>query len=123
IAEPVVPPPHAAIPPHAARKSRFNRFARITLSRKLLGVLLALLVDLAANILAALAGYLVAAALSDHDASSGVFAFQFLTAFVLIEAAKSVSRAVFATRYDELRLLPMQPETARFWNRWITLLV
>lgn len=99
------------------------RFGRIALSRKLLGVLVALVVDIGATLLAALVGYAVAAALSDHAASSGVFAFQFLTAFVLIEAAKSLSRAVFATRYDELRLLPMQPETARFWNRWITLLI
>src|SRR5690606_40631057 len=34
-----------------------------------------------------------------------------------------VSRAVFATRYDALRLMPMHPDTAAYWNRWITLLV
>lgn len=99
------------------------RLRRLTLSRKLLGVLLALVVDLGASILAALAGYVAAVALSDHSVSSGVFAFQFLTAFVLIEAAKSVSRAVFATRYDALRLLPLRPATAEYWNRWITLLM
>lgn len=99
------------------------RFRRLTLSRKLLGVVLAFVVDLGATLLAALAGYVVAAVLSDHAVSSGVFAFQFLTAFVLIEAAKSVSRAVFATRYDALRLMPLQPDVAQFWNRWITLLM
>ncbi|NYT24326.1 mechanosensitive ion channel [Alcaligenaceae bacterium] len=100
-----------------------HRFGRLTLSRKLLGVLLALFVDLGATLLAALIGYVAAAALSDRDASSALFAFQFLTAFVLIEAAKSVSRAVFATRYEHLRLLPMEPATAAYWNRWITLLM
>lgn len=108
---------------HARGRIHRRRFGRLTLSRKLLGVVLALVVDLGATLLAALVGYVVAVALSDHNVSSGVFAFQFLTAFVMIEAAKSVSRAVFATRYDQLRLLPMQPDTARFWNRWITLLV
>ena len=100
-----------------------QRLRRLTLSRKLLGALLALVVDVGATLLAALAGYVVAAALAERAWSSGTFAFQFLTAFVLIEVVKSFSRAVFATRYDQLRLLPMQPETASYWNRWITLLI
>ena len=104
-------------------RTHLPRFGRITLSRKLMGVVLALVVDVGATLLAALVGYIAAAALSDSSAASGVFAFQFLTAFVLIEVVKSFSRAVFATRYDQLRLLPMQPDTASFWNRWITLLI
>ncbi|NYT81085.1 mechanosensitive ion channel [Alcaligenaceae bacterium] len=104
------------------RREGRHRLGRITLSRKLLGVLLALVVDLAASLLAALAGY-VAVVGSSQPAYGGAFAFQFLTAFVLIEAVRSISRAVFATRYDELRLLPLQPGTARFWNRWISLLI
>lgn len=107
--------PHAVGPRH--------RIRRLTLSRKLLGVLLAFVVDVGATLLAALVGYVVAAALSDHARFSGTFAFQFLTAFVLIEVVKSVSRAIFATRYDQLRLLPLQPEAAGYWNRWITLLI
>jgi len=108
---------------HAHDAKSRHRLRRLTLSRKLLGVLLAFVVDIGATLLAALAGYVVAAALSDHARSSGTFAFQFLTAFVLIEAVKSVSRAIFATRYEHLRLLPMQPETAQYWNRWITLFI
>jgi len=115
--------PAAAPPRPAPRHGYGSRFRRLTLSRKLLGVVLALVVDLGATLLAALAGYVAALALTDHSVSTGIFAFQFLTAFVLIEAAKSVSRAVFATRYDALRLMPLQPDTARFWNRWITLLM
>jgi len=108
---------------HDGSRPHRQRRRRLTLSRKLLGVLLAFVVDVGATLLAALAGYVVAAALSDHSHSSGIFAFQFLTAFVLIEVVKSVSRAIFATRYEHLRLLPLQPETAAYWNRWITLLI
>src|SRR5690606_1663609 len=36
---------------------------------------------------------------------------------------KSVSRGIFATRYDQLRLLPLTPETANYWNHWLTLLI
>ena len=115
--------PDARPPGRVQGRRAGHRFGRLTLSRKLLGVLLALFVDLGATLLAALIGYVAAAALSDRDASSALFAFQFLTAFVLIEAAKSVSRAVFATRYEHLRLLPMEPATAAYWNRWITLLM
>lgn len=109
--------------PHPTLYGPRQRLRRLTLSRKLLGVLLALVVDVGATLLAALAGYVVAAALSDRAWSSGIFAFQFLTAFVLIEVVKSFSRAIFATRYEHLRLLPLQPETATYWNRWITLLI
>lgn len=111
----------SSVRPSPRREGR-HRLGRITLSRKLLGVLLALVVDLAASLLAALAGY-VAVVGSSQPAYGSAFAFQFLTAFVLIEAVRSISRAVFATRYDELRLLPLQPATARFWNRWISLLI
>ena len=109
--------------PHTTLYGPRQRLRRLTLSRKLLGVMLALVVDVGATLLAALAGYVVAAALSDRAWSSGTFAFQFLTAFVLIEVVKSFSRAIFATRYEHLRLLPLQPETATYWNRWITLLI
>ncbi|NLC34889.1 MAG: mechanosensitive ion channel [Alcaligenaceae bacterium] len=100
-----------------------SRARRMTLSRKLLGVVLAFVVDIGATLFAALAGYVATVALADHARLSGTFAFQFLTAFVLIEAVKSVSRAVFATRYEHLRLLPLEPETASYWNRWISLLI
>lgn len=116
-------PPLTDPAPRPAERAPRHRARRLTLSRKLLAVLLALVVDVGATLLAALAGYVVAAALAEHAWSSGTFAFQFLTAFVLIEIVKSLSRAVFATRYEHLRLLPMQPETAAYWNRWITLLI
>src|SRR3546814_1188093 len=41
----------------------------------------------------------------------------------MIEIVKAVSRGVFATRYDQLRLLPLSLETAAYWNHWLTLLI
>lgn len=93
------------------------------LSRKLLGVAAALAVDLAATLLASLAGYAATVVAAGDVPDETGFAFQFLTAFVMIEATKALSRGVFATRYEQLRLLPLQPETARYWNRWLTLLI
>lgn len=93
------------------------------LSRKLLGVSAALVVDLAATVLASLAGYAAALITSHPGQDSTGFAFQFLTAFVMIEAVKALSRGIFATRYEHLRLLPLDPQTARYWNRWLTLMI
>ncbi len=93
-------------------------------SRKLLGVLAALVIDIAASFLAALAGYIATLALaSETGETTSAFAVQFLSAFVMIEIAKAFSRGIFATRYDHLRLLPISPDAATYWNRWLTLLI
>lgn len=99
------------------------RYASLALSRKLLGVLAAFLIDVAATLLAALSGYLLCTALAGNNQDTTLFALQFLTAFVLIEIVKAISRGIFATRYDQLRLLPLLPETAAYWNHWLTLLI
>ncbi len=99
------------------------RYASLALSRKLLGVLAAFLIDVAATLSAALAGYVLSTALADGAGGKTLFALQFLAAFVMIEIAKAVSRGVFATRYDQLRLLPLSPEAAAYWNHWLTLLI
>lgn len=95
---------------------------QLALSRKLLGVLAALVIDWAAALMATLVGYITATAVAGQP-DDMTFAFQLLVAFVLIEAVKATVRAVFATRYDHLRLLPLEPVTARYWNRWLSLLI
>ncbi|NYT59878.1 mechanosensitive ion channel [Alcaligenaceae bacterium] len=103
---------------------RRHRFASLAMGRKLLGVIAAFLIDVAATLLAALAGYILTTTLaSSRDGDMTLLSLQFLTAFVMIEVAKSVSRGIFATRYDQLRLLPLTPETANYWNHWLTLLI
>ncbi|NYT85038.1 mechanosensitive ion channel [Pusillimonas harenae] len=104
---------------------RRHRFASLAMGRKLLGVTAALLIDVAATLLAALAGYILVTTLasSSGDSTIVLLSLQFLTAFVMIEIAKAISRGIFATRYDQLRLLPLAPETADYWNHWLTLLI
>lgn len=115
--------PQAGAARDAATASPRHGKRHLALNRKLLGVSAALVVDLAATLLAALAGYVAAAISSDQTANAMSFAFQFLTAFVMIEVAKALSRGVFATRYEHLRLLPLSRETAHYWNRWLSLLI
>lgn len=99
-----------------------HRFRRITLSRKLIGVAAALAIDIAATLLAAMAGYAVTLSLAGTGSTS-LFAFEFINAFVMIEAVKALSRGIFATRYDQLRLLPLSPEAANYWNLWLSRLI
>ena len=47
----------------------------------------------------------------------------FLKAFLAVEITKVLVRTVFSTRYPHLRLLPMSDEMARYWNRWLIVLV
>ncbi|MBF6617525.1 MAG: mechanosensitive ion channel [Candidimonas sp.] len=110
-------------PGHRSQSGALYRFASLALGRKLLGVAAAFVVDVAASLLAALAGYVAVMAFTAGDVQATVFALQFLTAFVLIEIAKSVSRGIFATRYEQLRLLPLSPESATYWNHWLSLLI
>ncbi|MGB3290489.1 MAG: mechanosensitive ion channel domain-containing protein [Burkholderiaceae bacterium] len=115
--------PSAAAPPKMAPAVKRYRYASLAMSRKLLGVLAAFLIDVAATLLAALSGYVLSTVLAGSAGGKTLFALQFLTAFVMIEIAKAVSRGVFATRYEQLRLLPLSPETAAYWNQWLTLLI
>lgn len=93
--------------------------------RKLLAVTAALLVDWSTIAAATLAGYLGVIGLTstDSSSSSAFLSIQFLTAFVLVEGLKSLSRAVFSTRYEQLRLVPITSASAQFWNRWFSVIV
>lgn len=118
---------HPAPRPHksqtARRHTSLRHITTFTKGRKLLGVLLALALDLAASLLAALAGYLAVIVLTQQGASVSLFSMQFLTAFVMIEAVKAISRGVFATRHEHLRLLPVTAEAAQYWNRWLVIII
>ncbi|MBV6305649.1 mechanosensitive ion channel [Candidimonas humi] len=111
--------------PPASRRAhgRLRRFTTLAPGRKLLGVLAALVIDLAATLLAALAAYVAVLALAGSVPGKSLFAVQFLTAFVLVESVKALSRGVFATRYPKLRLLPLSSPTAGYWNRWLAVLI
>ena len=102
---------------HASRRK--NR----RLGRKLIASLVAWVVDVAVTLVAALAGYLVVVGSGASAQQGAIFAMQFLAAFVAIEVVKAFSRGVFATRYEQLRLLPVTSETAQYWNRWVVILI
>jgi small-conductance mechanosensitive channel len=114
------PQPPETIPSATQRLSR--SFGQLTFSRKLLGVLAAILIDLTAILFAALAAYVTASAIAEQTGDM-TFALELIVAFIMIEAVKVVVRGAFSTRYDQLRLLPLQPTTARFWNRWMGVLI
>ncbi len=117
-----VPEAHGpALPAHSGPWR--PRFGVQTLSRKLLGVAAAFLIDVAATLLAATAGYIATLTVAGNDPGASFFALQFLSAFVMIEVVKALSRGIFATRYEQLRLLPLSPEAANYWNHWLTFLI
>lgn len=116
----------AADTPNTPPRRRHNSLRQITAftkGRKLLGVLLALILDLGASLLAGLAGYTAVIVLTQQGASVSLFSMQFLTAFVMIEAIKALSRGVFATRYEHLRLVPVSADAAQYWNRWVVIII
>lgn len=113
--------PRAPAPTEAAGPG-LRRTYPLRLSRKLIGVMIALFIDAAATMLAALAGYAATLVLA-HGSTDNKFALQFLSAFFLIEIVKALSRGVFATRYESLRLLPLSSEAANYWNHWLTRLI
>lgn len=89
--------------------------------RKILAVGAALVVDWSTVLGAALVGYVAVASLTSTSvASPGSFlVMQFLTAFLLVGTLNALNRAVFSTRYESLRLLPLDRESAGFWSRWL----
>lgn len=117
------PVPPGALQTGVAPAGRLHKFASLALGRKLLGVAAALVIDVAASVLATLAGYVALMMYVQGDSASTLFALQFLSAFIMIEIVKAISRGIFATRYEHLRLLPMSPETADYWNHWLSLLI
>lgn len=106
--------------PNQAEKNYVLRYRKL---RKLAAVVGALAVDVLALFLAAVVGYVVAMALPDPSRLSSLLSVQLLTAFVMIETTKALSRGVFATGYEQLRLLPINDASAAYWNRWICTVV
>ncbi len=87
--------------------------------RKLLAVMLGFCMDLFMIVLSALAGYAGVVLAAFDGPMATLTATQYLTAFVVVEALKTVSRALFCPTYAGLRLLPIPTDAARFWHRWL----
>lgn len=110
-------------PDGTRRLNGLRQLTAYTKGRKLLGALVALVVDLAASLLAATAAYAAVIAFTSPGTAVSLFSMQFLTAFLMIEAIKAISRGIFATRFEHLRLIPISSEAAQYWNRWVAVII
>lgn len=113
---------HEPSDPHQAVKHFAIRYTKL---RKLAAVVAAFAVDVVTVLAAALVGYIVVLALptSSPQQNSTFLGMQFLTAFFAIEVVKAISRGVFSTRYAQLRLLPINDKSAKYWNHWFATVV
>lgn len=68
-------------------------------------------------------GYGVALFLLDEVGKISTSQALFLNVFAAVELFKVVLRVVFAVRQQNLRLLPMQTETASYWNNFLNVIV
>lgn len=103
-----------------------NQFkVRYQQMRKLAAVIFAFAIDVLTFVVAALVGYVAVLALPTAQSAQNatLLSMQFLTAFFAIEMVKTVSRAIFSTRYDHLRLVPISSKDANYWNRWVATVV
>ncbi|GAB3684805.1 mechanosensitive channel protein [Salinisphaera aquimarina] len=84
-------------------------------------IIAAIIVDVAVVLLAGGAGYLAGLYAFGEAGSMGTRESLFINAFVLIELTKVVIRAIFAARYENLRLLNIPSSIAGWWSirlRW-----
>ncbi|MEX1198940.1 MAG: mechanosensitive ion channel domain-containing protein [Pseudohongiellaceae bacterium] len=89
------------------------------LLRRLVAVVGSALIDLVIILLAYLSGYLLTLFALGEPGEMNTRESLFLNAFLLIEVFKATIRALFASRDDGLRLLPLTAEQAAYWNAWL----
>ncbi|WP_373190359.1 mechanosensitive channel protein [Halomonas sp.] len=91
--------------------------------RLVLCVALAAVIDVAVVALAYVGGNLVATFAVGETGELSTRASLFLNAFLVIELLKAAVRMLFSSRYEGLRLLPVNAADAGYWNRWIARLI
>ena len=93
------------------------------LYRKMGGIVLGFVIDLATVLLAAAAGYAVVLYVLARHLSSEAPGVVFIGAFLAVETTCVLARVVFATRYPDLRLIRMSDGVASYWNAWLARLI
>ncbi|MCZ4346427.1 mechanosensitive ion channel domain-containing protein [Devosia neptuniae] len=92
--------------------------------RRVVGALLAVLIDLSTVLLAWGIGYVVALNFSGATPGRmGINQSLLLNAFLLVEITKLVVRAVLAPRLPALRMLPVTDDNAAYWFFWISRII
>ena len=104
-------------------KRQQHRVNELFLLRKMIAILGAFVIDVAAIALAAIVGYGVVMSLAGPGGVAGMFESLFVNAFVAVELTRALVRVVFATRFPHLRLFTMSDEVAQYWNKWLSVLV
>lgn len=89
------------------------------LLRKFFAVVGAALLDLVVIVIAYIGGYALALFVIGEPGEMDTRESLFLNAFLVIEAFKAIIRALFASKDDGLRLMPLTAEQSAYWNAWL----
>lgn len=92
-----------------------------SLVRRSSAILIGIVVDVVVVLLAGGAGYMAGLYAIGDNGTMGTRESLFINAFVLVELVKVAIRALFAARYDSLRLLNIESSVAGWWSirlRW-----
>ncbi|MEC9483209.1 MAG: mechanosensitive channel protein [Halomonas sp.] len=110
--------------PLFTRASHWSRHGggRSPLLRVIVAVALAALVDVIVVALAYVSGNLIATFAIGEAGELSTRASLFLNAFLIIELIKAGIRMLFSSRYEGLRLFPIDADEAAHWNRWLATL-
>ncbi|WP_223302720.1 mechanosensitive ion channel domain-containing protein [Halotalea alkalilenta] len=110
-----------------SREAETGRKRRVMSASTLLGRLAAVFgslgIDILVVMLAGAVGYSVGLFGVGLNGDIGRMESLFINAFVVVEISKALVRMIFATRYPNLRLFPMDDQVARYWNRWMARLI
>ncbi|MBS9404689.1 mechanosensitive channel protein [Halomonas sp. TRM85114] len=91
--------------------------------RLVICVAIAALIDVLIVALSYIGGNLTATFAIGETGELTTQASLFLNAFLVIELIKAAIRMLFSSRYEGLRLLPITPEEASYWNRFLARLI
>ncbi|WP_319781469.1 mechanosensitive ion channel domain-containing protein [Oceanisphaera sp. IT1-181] len=114
---------HNAVTHNDKATNEANSPNKTPVLRLVVGVAVAAVVDVLALGLAYAAGSLIATFVIGQTGELTTQASLFLNAFLVIELLKAGLRVLFSSGYDGLRLLPINGQEARYWNRWFALLI
>ena len=103
--------------------SRDFRFTHSELYRKSIAIVVAMVIDTVAILLAGALAYATGLFAVGEADTIGTLEALFVNTFVAVEIAKAFSRAVFAPRYNSLRLFAMDDDIAAYWGRWLERLI
>jgi small-conductance mechanosensitive channel len=109
--------------PAEAAAAHDARFIHSGLYRKSIAIVAAMIADTAAILLAGAIGYVTGLFAVGQADTIGTLESLFVNTFVAVEIARAFARAVFAPRYDRLRLFEMDDDIAAYWGHWLERLI